>query len=79
MSPPPEPVSRDLVPLSSSELGEVKAAVRAPRAMQAIEASDERLIVSPYPLRQTFKAVASALRVRQCDQAQLVQRIGDSR
>jgi Type IV secretory system Conjugative DNA transfer len=50
--------------LSSSELGEVKAVLRAPRAMQAIEASDERLIVSPYPLRQTFKAVASALRVR---------------
>ena len=64
MSPAPEPVSRDLVPLSSSELDEVKAAVRAPRAMQAIEASDERLIVSPYPLQQTFKAVASALRVR---------------
>jgi hypothetical protein len=32
--------------------------------MQAIESSDERLIVSPYPLRQTFKAVASALRTR---------------
>ena len=32
--------------------------------MQAIESRDERVIVSPYPLRQTFKAVASALRTR---------------
>jgi hypothetical protein len=52
------------VPLSSHELGEVRAAVRAPRAVQAIESRDERVIVSPYPLRQTFKAVASALRTR---------------
>jgi hypothetical protein len=52
------------VPLSSHELGEVRAAVRSPRAVQAIESRDERVIVSPYPLRQTFKAVASALRTR---------------
>ena len=64
MSSKPEPSSRDLVPLSSHELGEVKAAIRAPRAVQAIESRDERVIVSPYPLRQTFKAVASALRTR---------------
>ncbi len=65
MSPPqPESASRDLVPLNSHELGEIRAAVRSPRAMQAIESRDERLIVSPYPLRQTFKAVASALRTR---------------
>src|SRR5499427_1874297 len=56
--------SRDLVPLTSHELGEVRAALRAPRAVQAIESRDERVIVSPYPLRQTFKAVASALRTR---------------
>jgi Type IV secretory system Conjugative DNA transfer len=55
---------RDLVPLSPAELGEVKAAARTRGLKQAIEASDERLIVSPYPLRQTFKAVASALRTR---------------
>src|SRR5438874_2887980 len=64
MSPKSDSTSRDLVPLSSHELGEIKAAVTRPRAMQAIESSDERLIVSPYPLRQTFKAVASALRTR---------------
>src|SRR5262245_17091133 len=64
MSKPPDSGSRDLVPLNSQELGEVRAAVRAPRAMQAIESRDERVIVSPYPLRQTFKAVASSLRTR---------------
>jgi hypothetical protein len=64
MSQAPDSASRDLVPLSSHELGEVRAALRAPRAMQAIESRDERIIVSPYPLRQTFKAVASALRTR---------------
>jgi hypothetical protein len=64
VSPEPHSSSRDLVPLSSHELGEVRAAVRAPRAVQAIESRDERVIVSPYPLRQTFKAVASALRTR---------------
>jgi hypothetical protein len=52
------------VPLTSHELGEVRAAIRTPRAVQAIESRDERVIVSPYPLRQTFKAVASALRTR---------------
>jgi len=45
-------------------MGQLSAAVRSSRMMQAIVASDERLIVSPYPLRQTFKAVASALRTR---------------
>ena len=60
----PDSQSRDLVPLSSHELAEVRIALHAPRAMQAIEARDERIIVSPYPLRQTFKAVASALRTR---------------
>jgi hypothetical protein len=60
----PDSQSRDLVPLNSHELAEVRIALRAPRAMQAIEARDERVIVSPYPLRQTFKAVASALRTR---------------
>jgi hypothetical protein len=64
MSRPPDSASRDLVPLSSHELGEVRAALRSPRAMQAIESRDERVIVSPYPLRQTFKAVASSLRTR---------------
>ena len=47
MSRAPEHVSRDLIPLSSTDLGEVKAALRTPRAMQAIQSSDERLIVSP--------------------------------
>lgn len=64
MSRAPDPGPRDLVPLNSHELGEVRAAVRAPRAMQVIELRDERLISSPYPVRQTFKAVASALRTR---------------
>jgi type IV secretory system conjugative DNA transfer VirD4/TraG family protein len=64
MSKVPDPGPRDLVPLNSHELGEVRAAVRAPRAMQVIESRDDRVIVSPYPLRQTFKAVASALRTR---------------
>ena len=64
MSSKPESSSRDLVPLSSHELGEVRAAIRTPRAVQAIESRDERVIMSPYPLRQTFKAVASALRTR---------------
>jgi hypothetical protein len=64
MSRAPDTGPRDLVPLNSHELGEVRAAVRSPRAMQVIESRDERLIVSPYPLRQTFKAVASALRTR---------------
>jgi hypothetical protein len=60
----PDSQSRDLVPLSSNELAEVRIALHAPRAMRAIESRDERIIVSPYPLRQTFKAVASALRTR---------------
>ena len=59
----PEP-PRDLVHLTSAEISEVKAALRTPRLRQAIEARDQRLIVSPYPVRQTFKAVASALRTR---------------
>ncbi len=55
---------RDLVRLTSAELQEVKVAARNPSLRQVIEATDERLIISPYPLRQTFKAVASTLRTR---------------
>jgi hypothetical protein len=62
----PDPVSRDLVPLSSSELGEVKAVLRAPplERRSLVESRDERIIESPYPLRETFKAASAALRVR---------------
>jgi type IV secretory pathway TraG/TraD family ATPase VirD4 len=58
-----EPV-RDLVPLSQAELREVQIAARRPHLQQAIVATDERLIISPFPLRQSFKAVASTLRTR---------------
>lgn len=56
---------QDLVPLTAGELQEIRAAVTAPPAYrQAIEAVEQRVVVSPYPLQQTFKAVASAMRNR---------------
>jgi hypothetical protein len=67
----PDPPSHDLVPLSSSELGQLKAVLRAPPLgsgwdplVGSVAATDERILVSPYPLRETFKAAAAALRVR---------------
>src|SRR5882672_3623056 len=59
-----EPSSRDLVQLSSQELGELRTALTSAGARQAVEAREERVIVSPYPLYPTFKAVASAVRAR---------------
>src|SRR5690242_19574681 len=53
-----------LVRLSAEEMGELRAVVAQPFLRQAVESSEERLIFSPYPLRETFKAVASALRAR---------------
>lgn len=56
--------SRELMRLSPAELQEIQVAARTPHLRQAIEAIDQRLIISPYPLRQRFKAVASTLRTR---------------
>jgi len=61
---PGEPGGRDLIPLTRGELGEIKAAIDVPLYRRAIEARDERVIESPFPLRETFKAAAAALRVR---------------
>jgi Type IV secretory system Conjugative DNA transfer len=62
--PAPDGASRELIPLSAYELGEIKATIASPLYRRAIEARDERLIESPYPLRDTFKAASAALRVR---------------
>jgi hypothetical protein len=53
----------ELVPLGGGGPKPMRAP-RVPQLRDAIEAIDERVIVSPYPLRQTFKAVASTLRTR---------------
>ena len=63
-SPESEASNRDLIPLKPYELGEIKASIAAPMYRRAIEAQDERIIESPYPLRETFKAAAAALRIR---------------
>ena len=55
---------RDLVPLSASERMAIKAVIASPLYRRAIEARDERIVESPYPFRETFKAAAAALRVR---------------
>jgi type IV secretory system conjugative DNA transfer VirD4/TraG family protein len=55
---------RELISLSHRELGNIKAAVSSPLYRRAIEARDERIIESPYSLRDTFKAAAATLRVR---------------
>jgi hypothetical protein len=49
---------RELVPLAAAE----KPARPGYRGL--LEACDERLMVSPYPLRDTFKAASAALRTR---------------
>ncbi|MBV9119971.1 MAG: hypothetical protein JOZ39_04640, partial [Chloroflexi bacterium] len=53
-----------LIDVSPDELKLMKAELHAPLYRQLIESSEERVITSPYPLRQTFKAVVSALRSR---------------
>jgi Type IV secretory system Conjugative DNA transfer len=55
---------RDLVELTSSELRAIRAVAAQPNYQQAIEARDERVIESPFSLRDSFKAAAAALRVR---------------
>ncbi|MBI4322536.1 MAG: type IV secretory system conjugative DNA transfer family protein [Chloroflexi bacterium] len=57
-------ITSALQQLTPEELGTMRAASAVPLRRQLIESKDERVIVSPYPLRQTFKAVASALRAR---------------
>ncbi|MGI9148098.1 MAG: type IV secretory system conjugative DNA transfer family protein [Chloroflexota bacterium] len=56
--------ARDLIPWTRAELGQIKAAVVSPMYRRAVETCDERIVASPYPLRETFKAAAAALRVR---------------
>jgi type IV secretory pathway TraG/TraD family ATPase VirD4 len=56
--------TRDLVALSSQDLGEIQAVVSSPVHHQSIEARDERIFESPFSLKDTFKAAAAALRVR---------------
>ena len=53
-----------LLRLSPDEMGQLRAVLAQPFLRQAVESSEERLIFSPYPLRDTFKAVSSALRAR---------------
>jgi len=55
---------RELIPLSDRDLGDIKAAISSPLYRRAIEARDERIVESPYSLRDTFKAAAATLRVR---------------
>jgi len=61
-----KPVSKsiEILRLSPAELTEIQAAVQSPLHRQILEAREERLVISPYPLRQSFRAVASALRTR---------------
>src|SRR4051812_13422430 len=56
--------SRDLVPLTPGELRQVKAVLTAPLHQQVVEAREQRMVLSPYPRRETFRAAASALRNR---------------
>ena len=62
--PSPGPDNRELLTLSEFELGEIKSSARSPLYRRAIEARDERIIQSPYSVRDTFRAAAAALRVR---------------
>jgi Type IV secretory system Conjugative DNA transfer len=55
---------RELIPLSDRDLGQIQAAISSPLYRRAIEARDERIVESPYSLRDTFKAAAATLRVR---------------
>ncbi len=59
-----EAQTRDLIPLTEGDLGEIRATIASPLYRRAIEARDERILESPYALRDTFKAAAAALRVR---------------
>src|SRR5437879_10025034 len=59
-----EAPARDLIPLTQRDLGDIRATIASPLYRRAIEARDERILESPYPLRDTFKAAAAALRVR---------------
>ncbi|MBV9356131.1 MAG: type IV secretory system conjugative DNA transfer family protein [Chloroflexi bacterium] len=59
-----DPTTQGLIPFTADELGQIKVALATPRHRNIIETNQERLIVSPYPLRQTFKAVSMAMRAR---------------
>jgi Type IV secretory system Conjugative DNA transfer len=61
---PPPQETRDLIPLDQGELGQIKAVVVSPLYRRAVETCDERIVESPYSLRDTFKAAAATLRVR---------------
>jgi hypothetical protein len=62
--PPGAEGSRELLPLSAGELRDIKALIAVPLYRRVIQAQDERIVESPYPFRETFKAAAAALRVR---------------
>lgn len=53
-----------LVQLTPAELNEMRQAASSPIHEQVLGTSEERVITSPFPLRQTFKAVSLALRTR---------------
>ena len=55
---------RDLLPLSQQELAQIRLAVASPVMRRVVETRDERVLESPWPVRETFKAAAAALRVR---------------
>jgi hypothetical protein len=59
-----EDMKTALVQLTPDDLAEMRSALAAPFLRRAVEALDERVITSPYPLLVTFKAVVSALRSR---------------
>ena len=59
-----EDMKTSLVQLTPDDLAEMRSALEAPFLRRAVEALDERVITSPYPLLVTFKAVVSALRAR---------------
>lgn len=56
--------STSLVQLTPQDLAEMRASLQAPFLKRAIEAADERVVLSPYPLRVTFRAVVAALKNR---------------
>ncbi len=53
-----------LVQLTPAELNEMRKAASGSIQDQVLGTMEERVISSPFPLRQTFKAVSSALRTR---------------